>query len=333
MDDDSMKENRKRVSVVMCTCNGEKYLKEQMDSILRQTYPAHEIIIRDDCSTDGTFSLLEEYARKYPVIKLFQNQTRKGVNGNFFSAIRQATGDYIAIADQDDIWAPEKIEEQLKHIGDSLLCGGFSCPFADDANLKIHIDERIPNLYTERVIYVSMIFGHTMLFRRELTGMIPDTEYWSQFFLYDHLIQIVASAYGKIAYCPSVLVHHRQHTTSATYAEPYNYGKNIRNIYSSVLRTWTLYRQIRPEMRAYFQQIHALLNALESSSFSGNAKKLARYHASSFAPDFIKLSFLCVKLRNRIFHTKENNIILAVLRALYFPVSCSDYLRYLKGRF
>ena len=58
------------VSVVMCTYNGEKYLREQMDSILAQTYPIHEIIVRDDCSTDATLDILREYAQRYNHIKV-----------------------------------------------------------------------------------------------------------------------------------------------------------------------------------------------------------------------------------------------------------------------
>ena len=61
---------KKTVSVVMCTYNGEKYLREQMDSILAQTYPIHEIIVCDDCSTDGTMNILQEYATKFPFIKV-----------------------------------------------------------------------------------------------------------------------------------------------------------------------------------------------------------------------------------------------------------------------
>ena len=53
---------KKTVSVVMCTYNGEKYLREQMDSILAQTYPIHEIIVCDDCPPDGTMNILQEYA-------------------------------------------------------------------------------------------------------------------------------------------------------------------------------------------------------------------------------------------------------------------------------
>lgn len=100
----------------MCTYNGERFLREQMDSILAQTYPIHEIIISDDCSTDGTMDILREYAAKHTFIKIHQNARNKGCNQNFhdtFKFVSKET-DYIAISDQDDIWFPEKVEKLIQ---------------------------------------------------------------------------------------------------------------------------------------------------------------------------------------------------------------------------
>ena len=96
--------NNFTVSVVMCTYNGEKYIREQIDSILQQTYSVDEIIIQDDCSTDGTCEVLYEYQQRYAQKQVIRNKRNIGFNPNFFSAIARAKGDYIAIADQDDIW-------------------------------------------------------------------------------------------------------------------------------------------------------------------------------------------------------------------------------------
>ena len=93
-----------KISVVMCTYNGANYLCEQLDSLLAQTYPVHEIIVQDDGSQDNTWTIIEKYATRYPQIKPFHNESGlHGINGNFFSAMNRATGDYIAISDQDDI--------------------------------------------------------------------------------------------------------------------------------------------------------------------------------------------------------------------------------------
>ena len=78
-----MQENRKKISVVMCTYNGEKFIREQLDSILQQTVSVDEIIIQDDCSTDGTYDILLEYEQKYSSIKIYRNSQNIGINANF----------------------------------------------------------------------------------------------------------------------------------------------------------------------------------------------------------------------------------------------------------
>lgn len=70
---------KKKVSVVMCTYNGAKYIREQLDSIINQTYPIFEIIIQDDCSTDETVEIIREYIESNKTIKLFVNEKQKGV--------------------------------------------------------------------------------------------------------------------------------------------------------------------------------------------------------------------------------------------------------------
>ena len=112
----------KTVSIVMCTYNGERYLKEQLMSLLNQTYSPIEIIIQDDLSTDNTLEIIHDYQERYPgIIHLFQNSRRLGYNQNFLSAYQKANGYYIASADQDDIWETNKIEILIREIGDSTL--------------------------------------------------------------------------------------------------------------------------------------------------------------------------------------------------------------------
>lgn len=111
------------VSVAMTTYNGEKFLREQIDSILNQTYQNLEIVICDDCFTDGTFGILEEYERRDSRIKLRRNERNLGFIKNFEQAVSLCTGEFIALSDQDDIWEPWKLEESVKNIeGYDLLC-------------------------------------------------------------------------------------------------------------------------------------------------------------------------------------------------------------------
>lgn len=110
------------VAVVMCTYNGEKYLRQQLDSILAQTYPIQELIVQDDCSTDTTLAILQEYEAKVPFMQVIENTHNLGFNLNFKTACMRATTDLIAISDQDDVWMPEKIQKQVQAIGDYNLC-------------------------------------------------------------------------------------------------------------------------------------------------------------------------------------------------------------------
>lgn len=125
------------VAVVMCTYNGEKYLRQQLDSILAQTYPIQELIVQDDCSTDATLPILQEYEAKVPFMQVIENTHNLGFNLNFKTTCMRATADLIAISDQDDVWMPEKIQKQVQAIGDYNLC--FSAHLRGERMETAHI--------------------------------------------------------------------------------------------------------------------------------------------------------------------------------------------------
>ena len=107
------KATRPSVSVVMCTFNGERFVAEQLESILAQTFPPNEIIISDDGSSDRTLQVVESIrgASDLPVRwSIRTRETPLGPARNFESALRHATGDLIALADQDVVWLPHKLE-------------------------------------------------------------------------------------------------------------------------------------------------------------------------------------------------------------------------------
>lgn len=107
-----MKTNYK-VSVALCTYNGEKYIREQLDSIFSQTMRPDEVVICDDCSSDNTISIIKEYMQSHTEIKLYENESNLGYKVNFANAINLCSGDYIFLSDQDDFWANNKIEKML----------------------------------------------------------------------------------------------------------------------------------------------------------------------------------------------------------------------------
>ena len=99
-------------SVALCTYNGEKYLKEQLDSILSQEIPVDEIVICDDCSTDETTLIIKEYESQFPnVFCVFINAENLGYVRNFEKALSFCTGEIIFLCDQDDLWRKDKTQK------------------------------------------------------------------------------------------------------------------------------------------------------------------------------------------------------------------------------
>jgi len=104
-----------RISVAMCTCNGARYVADQLHSILEQQRLVDEIVICDDCSTDGTLDLLHAVVNRAQVpIRVVQNATQQGFIRNFAQAISLCTGEVIFLADQDDVWLPTKVREVMQ---------------------------------------------------------------------------------------------------------------------------------------------------------------------------------------------------------------------------
>ena len=116
-----------KVQILMSTYNGEEFVREQLDSILAQSYPDVDILIRDDGSQDDTFVILKEYEERHSNIRAYQGENI-GVNKSFFELLRKSNQEaaYIGFCDQDDYWLPEKIEkaaEQLERLdGPALYC-------------------------------------------------------------------------------------------------------------------------------------------------------------------------------------------------------------------
>ncbi|MCR5127860.1 MAG: glycosyltransferase, partial [Lachnospiraceae bacterium] len=119
-----------KISVVMCTYNGENYIKEQLRTILKQSRKPEEVILCDDRSTDRTTEIIRNFIRVCGLEErwhLYENAENVGWKRNFMEALRRSTGDLIFLADQDDLWHPRKIElmskacEQHPEIG-LLVC-------------------------------------------------------------------------------------------------------------------------------------------------------------------------------------------------------------------
>ena len=107
------------IDILMATYNGEKYLREQIDSILNQTYSNFRLLISDDCSKDGTRKILEEYEKKDNRIIVFYQEKNLGYVKNFEFLLTKVENEIYALSDQDDVWNSDKVEKSVKKLKDS----------------------------------------------------------------------------------------------------------------------------------------------------------------------------------------------------------------------
>ena len=315
-----------RISVVMCTFNGARYLHQQMDSILRQTYPVEEVIVQDDGSSDETFSLLEHYAKRDERVRLYRNESGlHGVNGNFFSAMARAKGDYIAISDQDDIWEYDKLRLQAEAIGKSLLCSGFSVPFSEDG-YPVRVDMRRPTTHLLRNTYLCALPGHSLLFHRSLLDVIKGGERLPLY--YDTQLVMSAAAAESVVFVEEVLVHFRRHSAAATATLPVGGGLISRGAWDYVWVSLFYHRFLQGEVRKRFAIIKPML---ERIPFSTRSLRDGIYMSSlQMRRDpvaFLKRIVFFMRHSRHILFTEERNALLRLLRAAFFVYSCGYYYR------
>lgn len=219
------------ISVCMATYNGEKFIKEQIDSILLNMNDNDELVISDDGSNDKTLAIIKQYNDSR--IKLVDGP-RKGVKKNFENAIQYATGEYIFLADQDDIWKNDKVKTVLKYFYENL-----------DTLLVIH-DAEVFNSSTKEIIYDSFFkfrnsksgllnnfiknsyIGCCMAFNAELKEkIIPIPE---DIDMHDQWIGLIVEIErGKPLFIKEKLLKYRRHGNNVSQMKHYGIKKMILN--------------------------------------------------------------------------------------------------------
>jgi glycosyltransferase involved in cell wall biosynthesis len=214
-----------KISVALCTYNGESYLKDQLLSIIHQTVPPDVLIICDDHSTDKTVEIIDSLKPLYPFpMVLHRNPVNLGSTKNFDKALRLCNSDIIAFADQDDVWKPQKLEMMVKiFLADPQVGFVFTDAVLVDINLKplgmnlwesVGFDEKAYKNYIggqqfETTIKRNVATGTTMAIRDSLKELIlPFPKKW----IHDEWIATLASIVGiKGVPISEPLVLYRQH--------------------------------------------------------------------------------------------------------------------------
>lgn len=160
------------VSIVMPNYNGEKFLRETIESVLSQTYTNWELLFVDDCSTDNSLELIKSFRDER--IRVYQNETNSGAAVSRNTALREAKGKWIAFLDSDDLWVPEKLEEQLKFMVDN----GYDFTYTeysqiDEQSNSLNIEVTGPRKINKHKMFQYNYIGClTVMYNREKVGLI-----------------------------------------------------------------------------------------------------------------------------------------------------------------
>ncbi len=262
------------VSIVVATYNGEKYLKQQLDSLVRQTYPHFEIVVTDDRSTDGTTAILQAYADQYPNFRYVVNDTNLGFIKNFEKACTLAKGDYISLCDQDDVWDLEKTALLMEAIGDHQLI------FCD----SLFVDEQLNSLGRrhsdvkqfrsfDNCLYFAQddcVCGHATIFRRSLLQHALPFPAKTP---HDQWLPFVATLHGTLLCYDKPLVQWRQHplnVTKSPHGKAYKMATNL-----AILEAFYQYCPVERSMEK--KVLYNLKKSNEGYTFANNFLRMFTY--------------------------------------------------------
>ena len=253
------------IDILLASYNGEKYIAEQIESILSQTFTDWRLLIRDDGSTDNTPAIIESYAEKYPGKIEVVHDDKGGGNlvKNFFELLGHAEADYVMFCDQDDYWLPEKIRITLERMKEAeyenpdtpvMIFTGLELTDEKLRSMKKFMAVSIAEfLYTFDCLIISnCVSGCTEMLNRPLYSNIGE---WSENIscLHDHWTAIYASAFGTVCHVSQALVLYRQHSGNQVGRTGYGGGRKYFRVVRGYMKRLKKFLDIR-RTNTYFRQ-------------------------------------------------------------------------------
>ena len=221
------------ISVVLTTYNGEKYIIDQLDSIVNQSIKPNEILIGDDNSTDSTLDLIFDYLKNKNInyyindeginlnnvniiVRIFKNSKNIGYNKNFINLIKKTSYDIIFISDQDDIWYKDKIKIQTEVLNNTnAICVASKYDLVNNGD-KIIINTDYDKISIKNINHISF-YGMTMCFKKddEFISFIDSIKNDETYMYYDRLFTLYFLINGNVYFINNPLVYHRIHNSNA----------------------------------------------------------------------------------------------------------------------
>lgn len=287
-----MKNNQDKITILMAVFNGARFIEEQLQSILNQSYTSIHIVVSDNCSEDNTRIIVEKIRQENPdKITLLTSDHNQGVIGNFSKLIQYADTDYIMFSDSDDFWLPHKVEWTLNAMRELEKSNGSFMPLLVHTDLIVvdrdlnpthrsfwALSHHFPKKHKHfnRQLVQNVITGCTIMANRPLIEMarpIPNG-----IIMHDWWIGLVALAFGRVGMVNAPTMLYRQHGSNDTGAKKYGiipYIKKMRenkklnksiSPYSQAKLFLDIYgRQLNP---AQIQSIKDFLKKEKSDFFS-----------------------------------------------------------------
>lgn len=227
-----------KIQVLLAAFCGEKYLSEQLDSLIQQQIPegcTYSVLISDDMSTDQTPQIIEDYRQRYPeIIRVLPAKKSGSAKDNFLRLMRESDGDVVLFCDQDDWWLPEKVSRTVSAFsGKTGPVAVYSDAMIVDEDLRqVSVDEKrlqthdhgltLPHLLVQNYVMGCTLAVNRVLLDGALRDSYPGIE------MHDWWLVIYAAAFGQIVHVPEKLMKYRQHGDNAVGAKDLSSGRYIR---------------------------------------------------------------------------------------------------------
>lgn len=230
-----------KVTVVMTTYNGENYVIQQVISLMQQDYIGDiEVIICDDCSSDETCKLLNDFIKNNKLVRwnLYINEKNVGWKSNFIQAIKKATGEIVFLADQDDIWMKSKISEMVDIFFVNPQAEVVACnliPMYESGSIKKNAvsvkkygSQKLQKVNKNKHILDMLRPGCCMAFRKELIPII--TRVWTPRFAHDYTIWVISGLRNSLFIYNESLIYQRRHMDNNNPESAHDIDKRIKQL-------------------------------------------------------------------------------------------------------
>jgi glycosyltransferase involved in cell wall biosynthesis len=202
-----------KVTVLLSTYNGGRFLREQLSSLYAQSYPNIKILVRDDGSSDDTRAILAEQG-----LEQLESQENLGATGSFFALLRHAAQtdtQYVAFCDQDDVWQPNKVQRAVAALAPLVDSPALYC-----SQLKL-VDEQLEPLERSLIprkigfgnaLVENIAVGCTMVLNRQAIDLLCQQRLPNEVYVHDWWCYLVMSCFGEIVFDDHAFIHYRQHS-------------------------------------------------------------------------------------------------------------------------